>query len=375
LDSLAKATGVAQLPSWVGFETHPARDDYWQAKAMQNVLTRPEVPMLFVGGWWDQEDILGPQLAYSTVEKADAKDWNRIVLGPWFHGGWAEPGGDSLGPIRLGSNTSDYFREHIQRPWFAYYLHGQGDGSFPEAWAFETGANAWRTFDAWPPKNARPRNIYLHENGKLSFAPPRSTAPGYDAYISDPANPVPYIPRPDDGSGWRTWLEQDQRFVASRRDVLTWKSEPLTEDLTIAGEVAAHLFASTTGTDADWVVKLIDVYPDSVPDRPSLGGYELMVNADIMRGRYWREFGTATPISAGTVTPFDVDLHEQLYRFRKGHRLMVQVQSTWFPLYDRNPQTFVPNIFHAKPSDFRTQEHRVWHTARYPSHVSVQVLK
>jgi uncharacterized protein len=182
------------------------------------------------------------------------------------------------------------------------------------------------------------------------------------------------MPRPDDGSGWRTWLLQDQRFVDNRPDVLTWKSEPLAEDLTIAGDVVAHLFASTTGTDADWVVKLIDVYPDSVPETPRLGGYELMVNADIMRGRYWKGFSQATPVPANTVTPFTVDLHEQLYRFRKGHRLMVQVQSTWFPLYDRNPQTFVPNIFHATPSDFRAQEHRVWHTARYPSNLSVLVL-
>jgi uncharacterized protein len=386
LDSLAKATGVARLPSWVGFRTHPTWDDYWQARAMQNVLTRPEVPTLFVGGWWDQEDILGPQLAYHTVEKADTKDWNRIVLGPWFHGGWAEPGGDSLGPIRLGSSTADYFREHIQRPWFAYYLHGRGDGRFPEAWAFETGENRWHTFDAWPPRNARARSLYLRKDGKIAFDPPPAATrrrggqelPGgtadYDAYLSDPAHPIPYMPRPDDGSGWQTWLQQDQRFVDNRPDVLRWKSEPLTEDLTIAGGVVAHLFASTTGTDADWVVKLIDLYPDSVPDQPRMGGYELMVNADIMRGRYWKSFTRATPVPANTVTPFTVDLHEQLYRFRKGHRLMVQVQSTWFPLYDRNPQTFVPNIFHAKPSDFQAQQHRVWHTAQYPSHVSVLVL-
>ena len=387
LGSVAKATGVAQLPSWIGFRAHPSWDAYWQSKAMQYVLTRPEVPILFVGGWWDQEDILGPQLAYHTVERVDTNGWNRIVLGPWFHGGWAQPGGDSLGPIRLGSNTADYFREHIQRPWFAYYLHGEGDGRFPEAWAFETGENRWHTFDAWPPRSAEPRNIYLRAGGKLSFDPPPSTALGkgapalrpasrleYDAYVSDPARPIPYLPRPDDGTGWSTWLERDQRFVDGRPDVLSWESEPLAADLTIAGDVVAHLFASTTGTDADWVVKLIDVYPDSVPDRPGLGGYELMVNADIMRGRYWKGFSRATPIPANTVTPFNVDLHEQLYRFLKGHRLMVQVQSTWFPLYDRNPQTFTPNIFDAEPSDFQAQEHRVWHTALYPSHVSVLVL-
>ncbi|HEU4698638.1 MAG TPA: CocE/NonD family hydrolase [Gemmatimonadales bacterium] len=377
LDSLAKLTGVGETPSWSGFRTHPAYDAYWRARALQHVLTKPEVPILFVGGWWDEEDILGPQLAYRTVERADAKGWNHVVLGPWFHGGWLLPGGDSLGPIRLGSNTADYFRAEIQRPWFAYWLHGKGDGRFPEARVFETGTNAWRSFDAWPPKTARPRNLYLREQGLLAFEPPPPALAGaaaVDSFISDPAHPVPYIPRPDDGSGWRTWLEQDQRFVDGRPDVRTWTSAPLTADFTIAGDVVAHLFASTTGTDADWVVKLIDVYPDSVPDRPQMGGYQLIVNADILRGRYWRGFGRATPIPANTVTPFTVDLHQQLYTFRTGHRIMVQVQSTWFPLYDRNPQTFVPNIFHAKPGDFRARIHRVWHSARWPSHVAVAVM-
>ena len=374
LDSIAKAMNVTHLPTWIDFENHPAYDAYWQAKSLPNVLTRPEVPILFVGGWWDQEDIFGPQAAYHAVEKQDTKGINHIVLGPWFHGGWEDPGRDSLGPISLGSNTADFFRENIQRAWFAYYLHGKGDGQFPEAWAFETGENKWHTFDAWPPKNARPRNIYLRANGKISFDPPTDHASDYDPYPSDPAHPIPYIPRPDDGNGWVTWLEQDQRFVDNRPDVLTWKSEPLTEDFTIAGDVVAHLFASTTGTDADWVVKLIDVYPDSVADRPRMGGYELIVNADIMRGRYWKGYTNATPIPANTITEFNIDMHEQLYRFAKGHRLMVQVQSSWFPLYDRNPQTFVPNIFHAKQADFRAQQHRVWHTAKYPSRVSVLML-
>jgi uncharacterized protein len=383
LDSVARATDIARLPSWIGFSSHPDYDDYWRTRALQNVLTRAQVPMLFVGGFWDQEDMLGPQLAYRTLEQTDSKQVNRIVLGPWFHGGWAQPAGDSLGPISFGSKTAEYFRQEIQRPWFAYYLHGSGRGIFPEAWVFETGENQWHTFDAWPPSTAKPRNLYLRENGRLSLDAPMARMPcagstarcaGYDAYSSDPAHPVPYIPRPDNGEGWRTWLEQDQRFVDGRPDVLTWESEPLVEDLTIAGRVSAHLFASTTGSDADWVVKLIDVYPDSVDASPEMGGYELMVNADIMRGRYWKSFRQATPIPSNVVTPFSVDLHQQLYRFRKGHRLMVQVQSTWFPLYDRNPQTFVPNIFRAEGSDFRAREHRIWHTARYPSHLSILVL-
>ena len=388
LDTLARATGVADLPSWVGFRTHPSYDAYWEARALQNVYRTPEVPTLVVGGWWDEEDLLGPQLIYRTLERADTGRRNFLVMGPWSHGSWSRPGGDSLGPVRLGGKSADYFRTSIQRPWFAHYLHGKGDGRFPEAQVFETGANEWRRFDSWPPKNAIPRRLYLRENGRLAFDPPgASTTSGsvrpardpmhandFDAFVSDPAHPVPYIPRPDNGDGWSTWLVQDQRFVDNRPDVLTWTSEPLSEDLTIAGDVVAHLFASTTGTDADWVVKLIDVYPDSVADRPRLGGYELIVNADILRGRYWKGFARATPIPANTVTPFTVDLHGQLYRFRKGHRLMVQVQSTWFPLYDRNPQRFVPNVFSAKPDDFQTQTHRVWHTATQPSHLSIAVL-
>ena len=386
LDSLAKATGVADLPSWMGFRAHPAWDDYWQAKAMQRVLTTSTVPTLFVGGFWDEEDMAGAQLAYRTLEKSDTRNLNRLVLGPWAHNGWTRAGGDMLGPVPLGNTTADDFREKIQRPWFAYYLHGTGDGRFPETWAFESGANSWRTFDSWPPRNARSRNIYLRENGAIAFDPPPRTLTGkatrsrtkpasdYDAFVSDPAHPVPYMPRPDDGSAWSTWMQQDQRFVDGRPDVLVWTSEALTSDFTIAGGVVAHLFASTSGTDADWVVKLIDVAPDTVSAGPITGGYELLVNADIMRGRYWKGFSAANAIPANTVTQFTVDLHDQLYRFRQGHRLMVQVQSTWFPLYDRNPQRFVPNIFNAAAADFRAQQHRVWHTAQYPSHVSVMVV-
>ncbi|MEO8634863.1 MAG: CocE/NonD family hydrolase [Gemmatimonadales bacterium] len=377
LDSIAKFTGVFDLPSWTGFRTHPAHDAYWDARAMSRVLTRAEVPTLFVGGWWDEEDILGPQLGYRAVERHDPKNWNRIVLGPWSHGSWSRPGGDSLGAIRFGSNTADYFRMQIQRPWFAFYLHGNGEGRFPEVWAFESGGNRWRTFERWPPKSAVERKLYLRANGALSFTPPPAAprrAMEFDSFRADPANPVPYVPRPVNGEGWSNWLQQDQRFVEGRPDVLTWVSAPLTEDVTIVGNVAAHLFASTTGSDADWVVKLIDVYPETVSDRPTMGGYQLMVNADILRGRYWKGFDRATAIPSNKVIRFTIDLHEQLYRFQKGHRLMVQVQSSWFPLYDRNPQRFIPNIFNAKTSDFQVADHRIWRSARYPSHLAVRVL-
>jgi putative CocE/NonD family hydrolase len=372
LDSLARATGVSALPLWSAIRDHPAYDSYWQSRALQNVLTKAEVPMLFVGGFWDEEDILGAQLMYRSLEKSDTNGTNHVVLGPWFHNGMLAAASDSLGPIDLGSKTALYFRNQIQRPWLAYHLHGTGDGKFPEAWVFETGANRWHTYKSWPPTNARARNIYLRSNGKLSFSAP-SSAEAADAFISDPKFPVPYMPRPDDGSGAH-WMQLDQRFVDGRPDVLTWQSDPLTEDITIAGDVIAHLFASTTGSDADWVVKLIDAYPDTVSETPELGGYQLIVNADVMRGRYWKSFSAPSPIPANTVTPFVVDMHQQLYRFKKGHRLVVQIQSTWFPLYDRNPQTFVPNIFQAAVQDFRAQTHRVWHTKMYPSHITVSVI-
>ncbi len=386
LDSLARATGIAETPSWKGFVAHPAYDEYWKARALQRVLTKAEVATLFVGGFWDEEDMLGPELGYRTVEKQDPRGINRIAMGPWFHGGWARPGGDTLGPIRLDNKTADHFREKIQRPWLAHYLHGQGDGTFPEAWVFETGGNQWRTFDQWPPRQAAPRKLYLWGGGKLSFDPPPPPRPiragptpmhngESDGFISDPDHPVPYVPRPDDGNGWHNWLQQDQRFVDGRPDVLTWQSEPLTEDLVIAGDVAAHLFASTTGSDADWVVKLIDVAPDTASSGPITGGYQLMVNADIMRGRYWKGYSQGVPIPRNTITEFSLDLQQQLYRFKKGHRLMVQVQSSWFPLYDRNPQTFVPNIFKARAADYRAQEHRVYHTSLAPSHLVLPVLQ
>jgi putative CocE/NonD family hydrolase len=371
LKELGEKNGIEKTPSWVAFSTHPAWDAWWQAKAMQKVLTSPDVAVLNVGGFWDQEDVFGPQEAYRTLEKKDTKNWNYIVLGPWFHGGWSGPG-DNIGPLKFGDGIGLHFRETIQRPFFAFYLHGKGDGKFAEAYIFESGENKWHTFDAWPPREAKPRSIYLRENGMVSFDPPPTA--GCDSYVSDPKHPIPYIARPVDGTRWRQWLVEDQRFVDNRSDVLTWRSDPLSDDVVIAGDVTAHLFAKTTGTDADWVVKLIDVYPESVQDNRTWGGYELMTNADIMRGRYYKSWSVPHPIPANTVTPFTVDLHEQLYRFLKGHRIMVQVQSTWFPLYDRNPQTYVANIFEAKASDFKAQTHSVCHGPGQASHIAVGVL-
>jgi putative CocE/NonD family hydrolase len=379
---------AGRVPTWTNFAAHPNYDAFWKARALPTYLTKLSVPTLTVGGWWDQEDFYGPIKTYATLEKLDTGHTNYVVFGPWNHGGWSRGKGDKLGRISFGSATGEYFRSKIQAPWFAWWLKDKGTGQFPEAQVFESGSNRWREFATWPPTDQSvPKRLYFRENGGLSFAPPPLPASGagaagpFDSYVSDPAHPVPYRLRPvqqvydDRGSDWYTWLVEDQRFVDRRPDVLTWQTAPLTENVTIAGDITGHLFASTTGSDADWVVKLIDVYPDSIPDDWRMGGYELMVASDILRGHFRRGFEKPEAITPDRVAEYVVDLHQQSYSFQKGHRIMVQVQSTWFPVYDRNPQTFVPNIFLAKPEDFRAQTHRIYRSVKYPSYVGVSVLK
>ena len=374
LDSLARATGAEKWPTWQRFVAHPAYDSIWQDRAVQRYLRHTAVPTLTVGGWWDQEDGFGPLASYKTLELTDTAHRSSLVVGPWFHGQWYDEGGDSLAAIRFGRRTGDDFRT-LQAKWFAYWLKDRGDGRFPEATVFDAGTNTWRTFDEWPAKRANKRKLYLQPGGRLAFDPPPA-AGGSDSWVSDPAHPVPYRPRPIPSYvEWESWLVRDQRFVDDRPDVRSWETSPLDADVTIAGDIVATLFASTTGSDADWVVKLIDVYPDSGVDRAAMRGYELMVQGEIMRGRYREGFDRPKAIRPNAVLPYTVDLHQQAYTFRKGHRIMVQVQSTWFPLYDRNPQTFVPNIFRARVSDYKAQTHAVHHAARYPSHVEVQMLE
>jgi len=365
-------------PSWDGFVAHPSYDAYWQSRATQRHIRATPVAVLTVGGWYDQEDIFGPPATYEAFERSDARDVNRIVMGPWNHGGWYGPG-TALGQVEFGDSTGVWFRREVEAPFFACYLKDRGPLTLPEALVFEGGSNRWRRFDAWPPREARPRNLYLHAGGRLSFDPPTTTAAAYDEYVSDPAHPVPYRLRPvqvtySRGSDWGIWQAMDQRFVEGRPDVLVWVTEPLGEDVVIAGDLSARLFASTTGSDADWVVKLIDVYPDTVPGAARMGGYQLMVAGEILRGRYRSSFERPEPIPANRVLEYTVRIPPQAYRFGRGHRIMVQVQSTWFPLYDRNPQTYVPSIFAALAEDYRAQTHRIWRTARSPSHVVLPVL-
>jgi putative CocE/NonD family hydrolase len=367
------------LPSWNDFVAHPNYDAFWQRQAIGPYLNRVTVPTLNVGGWWDQEDFYGPLRIYELLERHDSLNRNFLVVGPWNHGGWAHGPGNRLGNIGFAVNTAEYFRDSVQAAFFAHYLKDK-PLDLPEALTFEAGANRWVRSDAWPPRTSRARDLYFGPAGRLSFERPLENAPSaFDSYVSDPAHPVPYRSRPIEptyypkGSGWYTWLLQDQRFVHGRPDVLSWETEPLGEDVVVRGDIVAHLFAATTGSDADWIVKLIDVYPEDHPTDPKLGGYQLMVANDVFRGRYRNSFARPEPIVPNAVVAYVVDLHTQDYRFLRGHRIMVQVQSTWFPIIDRNPQAYVPNIFRAKDSDYRKATHRIYWSARYPSHVTLPI--
>lgn len=382
LGSLSKITDLlkGQLPTWNAFVAHSSYDDYWKARAAQRYLAKTTVPTLVVGGWWDQEDFYGSLATYEALEKHDQKHQNFVVLGPWNHGGWGGFG-RTLGAVNFDSSTGVYFRREIQAPWFAYYLKDKGKLKEPEAVTFQTGTNKWTSSDAWPPREAVARDLFLSAGRKLSFAKPAGTnAQESEEYSSDPANPVPYRKRPiqatyGPGSTWNTWLVQDQRFLQGRSDVLSWQTEILDKDLVITGDIVAHLFASTTGTDSDWVVKLIDVYPQDYPEDQTMASYQLMIADEIFRGRFRQGFEKPEPIVANQVNEYVIDLRSNNHCFRKGHRVMVQVQSTWFPLYDRNPQKFVENIFKAAPADYQVATQRVYESSRYPSHVTLPVMK
>ena len=373
-----------KLPTWTNFVNHPNYDSVWQERALWSQLKPLTVPTIHVAGWWDQEDFYGPVKAYEVLEKTDKNNLNYIVIGPWNHGGWERRDGTKLGNIDFETNTSKYFREQIRAPWFAYLLKDKGQVRQPEALTFETGANTWMTYEAWPPrKNVITRPLYFGGDGKLSFsAPIRNGAQDFDSYLSDPAHPGPYRTRPLEptynpsakgNSRWYTWLLEDQRFVDDRPDVLTWETDVLKDDVIVSGNIVAHLFASTTGTDSDFIVKLIDVYPEHYEKEPKMGGYQLMVANEILRGRFRNSFERPQPIPANRVVEYVIDLHTSDHRFRKGHRIMVQVQSSWFPVYDRNPQKFVPNIYKATDADYQAATQRVFRSRRYPSHISLPV--
>jgi putative CocE/NonD family hydrolase len=370
--------GGAKLPTWVDFVSHPNYDAFWKRQAFAPYLTKVTVPTLNVAGWWDQEDFYGPLEIYRLLEQHDTKNQNFLVVGPWNHGGWGSGKGDALGKVRFGSETGRYFREKIQLPWFQHYLKNQGTLALAEATTFEPGANQWVNHTSWPErKGTTVARLYLLPGGRVSWKEPPAGGKPFAEYVSDPANPVPYRKRPIDPTlgfeGWPTWQVQDQRFLAGRKDVPTWQSDPLDRDVVVQGTIVAKLFASTSGTDGDWIVKLIDSYPEANPGDPAMAGYQLMIMGDVLRGRFRQGFEQPAAIPANAVTPYTLDLHSIDYRFNKGHRIMVQIQSTWFPLIDLNPQSFVPNIFEAKRTDFQKATQRIYQTPQYPSHLELMI--
>jgi uncharacterized protein len=370
-----------KIPTWNDFVGHPNYDAFWQKQAFAPYLTNVTVPTLNVAGWFDQEDFYGPLKIYELLEKHDAKNQNFLVVGPWNHGGWSRGKGDKLGKISFDGATAKHFRENVQAPWFAFHLKGKGKVEQPEALVFQTGTNRWLTHDKWPPQaETTERKLYCQANGKLSFEPPPAEgSAAFDTYLSDPLHPVPYRPRPIaptyPGPEWPLWMVEDQRFAHQRPDVLTWETSTLHEDVAVAGNLTARLFASTTGTDCDWIVRLIDVYPESYSKDPSLGGYQMLVAGEVLRARFHKSFEEPQPLVPRQVTAYTIDLHGNHHCFQKGHRIMVQVASTWFPLIDRNPQKYVENIFAAKDADFQAAQQRVYRTAEFPSHVSLPVMK
>jgi len=365
-----------KLPTWSDFVNQPDYNAFWKRQAFAPWLNRVTVPTLNVAGWWDQEDFYGPVKIYELLEQHDTANQNFLVIGPWNHGGWSRGDGTKLGRIDFGGPTAAYYRKNILAPFFAYYLKGKGSGDRPEALTFRTGANEWVKHDTWPPKNnVADQRLYLQPDHKLSFTAPSPNGPdAFDSYISDPANPVPYRPRPIQvRSGWTTWLVEDQRFVDHRPDVLTFESDPLNEDVIVSGKVSANIFASTTGTDSDWIVKVIDVYPEKFEPDQTMSGFQLMIAGDVFRGRYLKSFEKPEALVANTIYHYQIGFPANDHTFKKGHRIMVQIQSTWFPVIDRNPQKFVPNIFKATESDFQLATQKVFRSGQHASYVSLPV--
>jgi len=330
-----------------------------------------------VAGWFDTEDFYGPMSIYRTIEAENPGIENTLVVGPWLHGGWRSMSGESLGCVEFQHPTSQYFQERVQFPFFERHLRDEGGWSAPEAVVFETGANEWHTYDAWPPPGVEATRLYLGEGGSLSFDAPTAGDEAVDTYVSDPSNPVPFTAESRTTLG-HLWKVEDQRFASARPDVLVYMSDPLEDDLTVAGPILADLFVSTTGTDSDWIVKLIDVYPDDAPRSAtcdvSMGGFQMHVAGEIMRGKFRNSFESPEPMSPGEITPVHIDLRDRYHTFLAGHRIMVQVQSSWFPAYDRNPQTFT-DIYHAEPGDYQQATQKVYRSSTSPSSLLLGVVR
>ncbi|CAH0994149.1 Cocaine esterase [Emticicia aquatica] len=366
-------------PYWKANLEHPNYDEFWKAHNILNHHNKIKHAVMIVGGWYDAEDLYGTFKTYQSVEAKNPGISNTFVVGPWVHGGWARGDGETLGNVNFGQKTAIYYRENIERKFFNYYLKGEGDNVFAEALMYETGTNKWRNFTEWPPKAAKEKDLFLLPNGKLSFDAP-SDKKSFSEYISDPNKPVPSSDYITSGMP-REYMVDDQRFASRRPDVLTFQTDILENDITLAGNILANLKVSTTGTDADFIVKVIDVYPDDAKDNANtakhikMAGYQQMVRSEAMRGKFRKSIENPVPFKPNKVEEVNFELQDILHTFQKGHRIMVQVQSTFFPIIDRNPQKFVPNIFFAESSDFQSATHKVYHEKKNASSLKVRILE
>jgi putative CocE/NonD family hydrolase len=369
-----------EIAFWNEVMNHPNYDAWWQARNIRQHIKNIKPAVLTVGGWFDAENLFGALETFKASESNNPPQSNHLVMGPWVHGGWSRPGtGDRLGDISFNAKTSDYYQENIEFPFFEFHLKAKGSNKHPKAWVFETGTNVWRRFESWPPQHAQLENLYPQPNGQLGFSPSESSNNRYDEFMSDPARPVPFINKIGIGM-FQEYMTADQRFASQRPDVLVYQSSPLKEDMTVAGPIEVELFVSITGTDADWVVKVIDVYPDDYSDpdpNPTgvrMGGYQQLVRGEPFRGKYRNSFERPEPFKPGEITKIKFTMPDILHTFRPGHRIMIQVQSTWFPLVDRNPQTFC-DIYKASDSDFVKQTHRLYRDKQHPSRVGFHVVR
>jgi putative CocE/NonD family hydrolase len=375
---------------WNDYINHDVYDEFWRARDPQPYVKNLKPAMMTVGGWFDAEDLYGALHLYKSAEKQNPAAMNSLVMGPWIHGGWARSNGDRLGEVRFDQNTARFYQDNIEFPFFLWHLKGKGEGGkLPEAYVFETGRNEWHTLDAWPPKEARPKTLYFAASGRLATEKPGDGRDNFDEYVSDPAKPVPYLDATVGGMDI-TYMVADQRYASTRTDVLTYQTEPLDQDLRAAGPLKVSLFVSVSSTDADFVVKLIDVYPDDYPDHDTeddaarrrelaspgvkMGGYEQMVRGEPFRGKFRNSFEKPEPFTVGKVEKVEFELPDIFHTFRRGHRVMVQVQSSWFPLIDRNPQKFM-KISEARPEDFVKETIRVHRSAAAPSSVTLLTLE
>ena len=389
-----------QVPAWNEFMEHGTYDDYWQSQNALVNLDDIDHPVLNVAGWFDAEDFYGPMSIYYTLEENNPGNQSTLAVGPWLHGGWRSMTGESLGCIDFGSPTSHFFQREVQLPFFNYYLKDKGSWQASEAVVFETGSNEWNTYEQWPPAGVERTPLYLRAGGRLSWEAPQEaltdedlqmsseealglvTDPGaaaapFDTYVSDPDNPVPFSAEYRTTQG-HLWMIEDQRFAATRPDVLVYQSDVLEEDVTIAGPIIATLHASTTGTDSDWIVKLIDVLPGDTPENPDcpvpMGDFQMLLAGEVFRGKFRNSYENPEPMVPGEIGRIEFDLRDRYHTFKRGHRIMVQVQSSWFPVIDRNPQKFV-DIYQAEPGDFQKATQRIHRSVEFPSHLTLGVLR